>query len=65
MPPSIPTPALPDRPDTILAAVIDVAIELMNEEGRHKAAERLTDAGASLATIGRVLCDQTRRHSKK
>jgi hypothetical protein len=50
-----------DRPNTRLAALVDAALDVQNAEGMRAAALLLTEAGASFATIGRVLCDQTQR----
>jgi hypothetical protein len=55
----------PDRANTRLADLVNTALELQNEEGTQSAVALLTDAGASFATISRVLCDASRRRADR
>lgn len=53
-----------DRPNIQLAAAVDHALDLLNEDGRRAAVTLLESAGASFATIGRVLCEPARRRAR-
>lgn len=56
----LPTPQ-PDRPDVQMAALVDLAIELLPARGPHAAATFLQASGASFGLIVRVLAEPDRR----
>jgi hypothetical protein len=57
-----PLPSQPaDRPDVQLAAIVDIAVELLAVDRRDDAVKFLTASGASFATTSRVLTEPGRR----
>jgi hypothetical protein len=50
-----------DRSDVQLAAIVDIAIELVAVDRRDDAVQFLTASGASFATTVRVLAEPDRR----
>ena len=62
---SRPTPLTPDRANTQLSHLINAALDVLDREGARAATALLTDADASFAIIGRVLCDPSRRRSNR
>jgi hypothetical protein len=55
------TTTLPDRADVQLAAVVDIALELLEARGQRSAVAFLVASGAGFGTICRVLTDPGRR----
>jgi predicted ArsR family transcriptional regulator len=52
-----------DRPDTALAAAVDLALAVLEQDGARAAAAFLEQRGARFAMTCRVLAEPTRRRS--